>query len=150
MQRPPIDPKRPILTMPLLIRVGLVSALTLIGAYGLFLWCQAQPGAVLAESRTVAVNTIVMIEAFYLLNCRSLAGSIRSVGVFSNPWAIGGIVMMILTQVFFTYVPFMNRWFQTAPLSLGDWWRITAVAAAVSAVVGVEKWVRARKAPSTP
>src|SRR5690606_16042397 len=61
MQRPPRDPKMPILTFPLFMRTGLVSLIILAGAFGLFLWKQ-KSGASLAESRTIVINVIVFVE----------------------------------------------------------------------------------------
>ena len=37
MQRPPRDPKRPLLTFPLFMRTGLVTLISTAGAFGLFL-----------------------------------------------------------------------------------------------------------------
>ena len=42
MERPPRDPHRPLLTFPLFMRTGLVSLLTLAGAFGLFAWENAR------------------------------------------------------------------------------------------------------------
>jgi magnesium-transporting ATPase (P-type) len=147
MQRPPRPPTRQILDHALLMRTGLVSLLMLAGAFGLFLWESRAETSGLAEARTVVVNVIVMAEAFYLLNCRSLTHSVRSLGLFSNPWAIGGIVAMIAAQVFFTYAPVMNRLFHTAPISGEAWLRIVGVGLVVFLVVGLEKWLRFGRHP---
>jgi magnesium-transporting ATPase (P-type) len=141
MERPPRDPKMPIMTFPLFMRTGLVSLLMLIGAFGLFVWEQ-QKGATLAEARTIVINTIVMVEIFYLLNCRSLTHSMVSLGVFSNPLMLGGIVAMLGAQLLFTYAPVMNRLFHSAPISLDAWLRILGVGVAAFAIVGFEKWIR--------
>jgi Ca2+-transporting ATPase len=47
-------------------------ALNVCRRFALFLWELRRESASLAEARTVVVNAIVMVEAFYLLNCRSL------------------------------------------------------------------------------
>jgi magnesium-transporting ATPase (P-type) len=91
MTRPPRDPRQPILTFPLFMRTGLVSMLILAGAFGAFLWEQQTRGKSLVEARTTVINVIVMVEMFYLLNCRSLLHSMFRVGVFSNLWVYGGI-----------------------------------------------------------
>ncbi len=144
MQRPPRGPKTSIMTFPMILRIGLVSAMMLAGAFGLFVWEQAAHNASVAEARTIAVNVVVMVLVFYLLNCRSLTRSMFSVGVRSNPWILVGIAAMIAAQLLFTYAPIMNRLFYTAPISSQAWLHILAVAAAAYAVVGVEKWVRCR------
>ena len=143
MQRPPRDPQEPILTFPLFMRTGLVTLIVLAGAFGLFLWEQTR-GATLAEARTIVVNVIVVVEIFYLLNCRSLNGSLRSIGFFSNPWVLWGSGAMLAAQLLFTYAPFMNRLFHTAPIDAEAWVHILAVGIAAFAAVGTEKWIRAR------
>jgi Ca2+-transporting ATPase len=145
MQRPPRDPRQPILTGPLLVRIVLVSLMMLGGAFGLFLWEQ-QRGASLSEARTTAVNVVVFVELFYLFNCRSLTRSTFSLGVFSNRPLIAGVVVMIAAQLLITYVPVMNRLFHTAPLPWDVWVRILAVGVVAYAVVGLEKWIRLRLA----
>jgi len=149
MMRPPREPDSPILTGVLIQRIILVSVLMLIGVFALFL-LKKQAGADLAEARTVAVNLIVMIELFYLFNCRSLRHSMRSLGMFTNPWVLGGSAAMIALQLLFTYNPWMNALFHSAPLPIEDWAVIVAFSAAVSLVVGAEKWLRERSAAAAP
>ncbi|MBM3844900.1 MAG: cation-transporting P-type ATPase [Verrucomicrobia bacterium] len=112
MRHPPRDPRQPILTFPLFMRTGLVTLIMTAGATFLFHWEQQAGGETLAEART-----IVMVELFYLFNCRSLTHSMFSVGVFSNPWILRGCAAMIAAQLLFTYARFMNRLFHTAPIS---------------------------------
>ena len=142
MDRPPRDPRQPILTFPLFMRTGLVSLLILAGAFALFVWEVQQEGATLAEARTTVVNVIVSVETFYLLNCRSLTRSAFAVGLFSNPWVIAGIALATVTQVLFTYAPFMNKLFHSAPITGEAWLRIVAVGVIAFAAVELEKWIR--------
>lgn len=145
MKRPPRAPNAPILTRELTWRVLLVGAYILVGAFGLYelgLWT----GSSAAQARTVAVNAIVMIEVFYLLNCRSLTQSMFRVGVFSNKWVAIGILGMVALQALFTYAPFMNNLFLTAPINLADWTRVLGVSLLGYLVVELEKWMRRRKA----
>jgi magnesium-transporting ATPase (P-type) len=83
----------PVLDGALIRRIVLVSLLLLAGAFGLFLR-ELEQGHTLAEARTVAVNVFVMVEMFYLFNCRSLTGSFWRLGIFSNLWVWGGIAAM--------------------------------------------------------
>jgi Ca2+-transporting ATPase len=147
MKRPPRKPSASILSRELVWRVLLVGVLILIGAFGLF-ELELVSGASLAQARTVAVNAVVMIEIFYLLNCRSLTHSMFRIGVFSNPWVVIGIAVMILLQLAFTYIPLMNTWLSSAPISLDAWVRILLVSLASYLIVELEKWLRRRKATS--
>ncbi len=83
MTRAPRDPHQPLLTVALVVRILLVSALLVGGSWWLFEWELAN-GASLAESRTAAVNLFVVVEAFYLFSCRSLTGPAWRIGLFSN------------------------------------------------------------------
>ena len=96
----------------------------------------------MGEARTAVVNVIVMVQAFYLLNTRSLTRSMFSVGVFSNRWVWLGLVGMAAAQLLFTYAPFMNRLFHTVPVRGEAWLYIVASGVAAYTVVEFEKWVR--------
>jgi hypothetical protein len=49
---------------------------------------------------------------------------------------------MIGAQLLFTYAPFMQHLFHTAPLDAGAWLRITGVALLSFAAIELEKWIR--------
>lgn len=144
MHRPPRDPKAPILNRELLLRILLVGTIILIGAFGLFEW-ELLNGASVAEARTVAVNVVVVVEMFYLFNCRSLTQSMFRLGLFSNPWLILGLAGMIVLQLLFTYAPFMNRFLSSAPISLGTWLHVVGVGFIGYLAVELEKWLRRRR-----
>jgi cation-transporting ATPase F len=141
MERPPRRPETPVITKELGFRIGLVSLMLLIGAFGLFEWTLLQ-GRSLETARTVAVNMFVFGELFYLFNCRSLRYSMFRLGVFSNRWLVLGVVMMAILQVLFTYTPVMNQLFGSAPLGLIEWLWILCGGLTIYAVVEIEKWLR--------
>ena len=140
MLRPPRAPKAPILTHSVIFRITLVSFLMLGAAFWLFTR-ELAAGATLAEARTAAVNVFVMIELCYLFNCRSMGKSVFQLGFFSNPWVIAGALAMFLLQLLYTYLPVMNRLFQSAPVGLGVWGRIGAAGALVFLIIEIEKWL---------
>ncbi|WP_370647060.1 HAD-IC family P-type ATPase [Mycobacterium sp. IDR2000157661] len=142
MARPPRDPDQPLLTRALVGRILLVSSLLVAGSWWLFEW-ELAGGASLSEARTAAVNVFVVVEAFYLFSCRSLVHSAWRIGLFTNRWLIVGVAVQAIAQLAITYVPAMNTVFETAPLDIGTWLRIFAVAALTSLAVALEKWVRA-------
>jgi magnesium-transporting ATPase (P-type) len=142
MQRPPRDPRRPLLTFALIMRTGLVSLVMMAGAFWLFTWEMKVEGQSAAAARTAVVNVIVAVEIAYLFNCRSLHHSALSLAFFSNRWAVAGALVMLAAQLLFTYAPAMHRLFHTAPIAAESWLRITLVAAAVFVIVEIEKWLR--------
>ncbi|MGB5539285.1 MAG: cation-transporting P-type ATPase [Gammaproteobacteria bacterium] len=143
MERPPRRPETPVLTRELGLRIGLVSVMLLLGAFGLFEWALLQ-GRSLETARTVAVNVFVFGEIFYLFNCRSLRYSMFRLGIFSNRWLILGVTAMVVLQMSLTYSPIMNRLFGTAPIGITEWVLILTGGLIIYTLVGAEKWLRLR------
>ncbi|MFG3498434.1 cation-translocating P-type ATPase [Streptomyces sp. NPDC047928] len=148
MSRPPRDPGRPLLTPDLGMRVLLVSALLVAGAWWVFTW-ERGLGADVAEARTAAVNLFVAVEAFYLFSCRSLTAPVSRIGLFTNRWVVGGVLVQASAQLVLTYVPAMNRLFHTAPIGPQTWLRVLGVALLTSLVVAIDKRLR-RRTGDTP
>jgi calcium-translocating P-type ATPase len=143
MERPPRRPETPVLTRELGLRIGLVSVLLVVSAFGLFEQAMLQ-GQGREAARTTAVNLFVFGELFYLFNRRSLRYSMFRLGVFSKRWLILGVMVMITLQVLFTYAPVMNHLFGTAPIGIVECTWILAGGLAIYTLVGVEKWYRSR------
>jgi Ca2+-transporting ATPase len=146
MRRKPRAPRAPILNGTLLWRIVLVGIVILVGAFGLFEY-ELSRGASLVEARTAAVNDVIFVEIFYLFNARSLTRSPFQLGFFSNPWAVGGAGLMVLLQLLYTYAPFMNTIFGSAPLPLELWLDVLAFSLAAYCLVEAEKWLRRRRKP---
>ena len=118
-----------------------VSLLMMGGALGLFLWQNAL-GAAIEESRSVAVNALVMGEIFYLFNCRYLQAPVLSrEGMFGNRYVLMAIALLLVIQMLFTYAPFMQELFGTAAIDVMAWARITAFGAVMFAAVEMEKYL---------
>ena len=141
MERKPRNPKAPLLSKMVIWRIILVSIFILAGAFGLFEY-ELSRGASIEEARTVAVNVVIFVELLYLFNARSLTLSPFQLGFFSNPWAIGGSILMILIQLLYTYAPFMNTIFGSAPIPFILWIDIIAVSLGAYLIVEIEKWLR--------
>ncbi|MCW8935618.1 MAG: cation-transporting P-type ATPase [Gammaproteobacteria bacterium] len=141
MQRPPRNPKEPILSGFLIWRIIFVSVIIVIGTFGLFLWERDQ-GASLELARTVAVNTLVMFEIFYLFSARYLlAPAMTYEGIFGNRYVLYAIGLLIVFQLGFTYLQPMQILFATTAISIDAWLRIIVIASSVLVLVEIEKWV---------
>jgi Ca2+-transporting ATPase len=101
-------------------------------------------GASIEKARTVAVNTFVIMELFYLFNCRSMRKSIFQLGIFTNMWAFGGVAVMLLIQLVYTYLPLMHRLFQSAAIGIESWIRIMLAGLVAYLIVELEKKLRCR------
>jgi len=141
MQRPPRDANEPILTPYLIWRVSYVSIILMVGTFGLFLW-EMEQGASIEHARTVAVNTLVMFEIFYLFNSRYIADSVLNwEGFTSNRYVLISIAILIILQLGLTYLSPMQTLFGTTAIDLTIWLRIVLVASSVFFLVELEKYV---------
>jgi len=139
MQRPPRNPTEPILSGFLIWRIIFVSLIIVTGTFGLFLW-EREHGASIELARTVAVNTLVMFEIFYLFSVRYLlAPSLTYKGLTENRYVLYAIALLILFQLGFTYLGPMQTLFATTAISADAWLRIIMVASSVLVLVEIEK-----------
>ncbi|KAF0191485.1 MAG: hypothetical protein FD165_1819 [Gammaproteobacteria bacterium] len=141
MRRPPRAPDAALFSGYFVWRTLLVTLLAAAGVLGMFLWEQAQ-GASVAAARTAAVNTLVVIEVFYLLNTRYLlAPAWPQRALTGNRYVPLSIAAALTVQLLFTYAPFMQTLFHTAALGAEVWGRIVLIGGVVYAVVELEKWL---------
>jgi magnesium-transporting ATPase (P-type) len=144
MGRSPRDPGEPLLSYFLVWRVIFVSLLLVIGTFGLFLW-ERMHGVSIAQARTIAVNTLVMFEVFYLFNTRSLKTPIwRTRGFFANRTVFIAVAAVLGAQLLFTYLPFMQNLFHTTGIAAEDWLRIVLITLPILLIVETEKILLAR------
>jgi len=139
MRRPPRDPREPILGPFLLWRLTYVSLIIVAGTFSLFVWERAQ-GMEIERARTVAVNALVVFEAFYLLNSRYLhAPVLNREGLVGNRYLLWAIGLVMVFQLFFTYAPPMQALFGTAAIDAAAWGLIILVGSSVFFLVELEK-----------
>jgi len=146
MQRPPRHPDEPLLGRFIIWRISFVTLIVVTGTFGLFVEAR-KAGYELETARTLAVNALVLFEAFYLLSVRHiLAPTLTWDGLFGNRIAIGAVTAVIGLQLLFTYLPAMNALFGTAPLDARDWLLVVLVAVVVVPLVELEKLYLRRRA----
>ncbi|MHA1547794.1 MAG: cation-transporting P-type ATPase, partial [Alphaproteobacteria bacterium] len=140
MRRPPRASGEAILSSFLVWRVVFVSILFLGALFGKFALAQAQ-GASIEEARTIVVNTLVVLEIFYLFSIRHLkAPSITWRGILGTPAVLIAVGAAAMLQVVFTYVPFIAAFFEARPLTWIQGAQIVAVGIAVLLILEIEKW----------
>jgi len=93
-----------------------------------------------------AVTTVILFQIFCLLNGRSLRDSVFQLGLWSNPWIYIGTGLLLLLQLGFIYLPFMNTLFSSAPLDTQAWLMSLLAALIIFPVITLEKWWRQRLA----
>jgi magnesium-transporting ATPase (P-type) len=141
MARPPRVAHEPLITSRLLLRIIVVGLLLLVATLGVF-WWQIGEGASIEQARTAAVTMLVVAEVWYLFNARRFTESGFTVETFiGNRMAQVAVGILVALQLGFTYLPFMNELFGTAPLTLDIWLVTIALGAAIFVVVEAEKWL---------
>jgi magnesium-transporting ATPase (P-type) len=147
MRRPARPAKQRLLSGRLLWRILFVSGLMVVGTFGIFAWAESR-GLPVETARTMAVNTLVVMEIFYLFSVRYVHGtSLTWQGVLGTPAVLIGVAAVVLAQFAFTYLPPMQAVFGTRPVSLADGAAIVAVGVALLVIVEIEKRVVALFAP---
>ncbi len=140
MRRPPRGAHEPILTPHLIWRVVFVSVILMSGTFGLFLW-EMEHGVSIEYARTVAVNTLVMFEIFYLFNSRYITASIFNwAGLMGNRYVLLAIGILLIFQLGFTYLTPMQALFGTTAIDFDIWLRILLVSSSVLFLVELEKF----------
>lgn len=139
MQRPPRRPDEPMLSRFVIWRIFFVSALFLVGIFGMYQWMLAQ-GATVEAARTVAVNTLVCMEVFYLFSVRYLkAPSFTVQGVKGTPRVLVAVFSVFGLQLLFTYAPFMQSLFASEALPLDTGMLVVLAGVAVLLILEIEK-----------
>jgi magnesium-transporting ATPase (P-type) len=141
MKRAPRPPGEAMLSPFVIWRIVLVSTLFTLGIFGMFQW-SLSTGAPLEEARTMAVNTLVAMEVFYLFSVRYLkAPSFTGAGVQGTPRVLLAVGVVVLLQALFTYAPFMQSWFNTRALHPTDVLLCALAGLAVLVLLELEKWL---------
>ncbi|MCE8019213.1 HAD-IC family P-type ATPase [Halomonas sp. MCCC 1A11036] len=146
MLRQPRDPSAALLDLFLLWRVVFVSVLLLAGVFGMFSWILLAQGGSEELARAGAVNMLVMSSAAYLINSRFLLNSALSLqGILGSRPVWLAIGLVVLLQLGWTYLPFMQVVFGSAGLGMQHWLAIVAGSIALFLIVEFEKWVLRRR-----
>jgi len=98
------------------------------------------PDIALARAQTTAVTGAVLLQALYLLTCRSLTRPNREIGRWSNPSVYAGIGVVLLLQLLYVTLPFMHEVFGSALIDA----RALAVSAAAALIILPVTWVEER------
>jgi Ca2+-transporting ATPase len=119
MQRPPNDPKAPLLPRPAVRSALGYAALIATGTLGAFAWglLHGDP----ARASTLAFFTLALAQIFHLGNARQ-AGHVTTVArAFANPAALLAVVVTAGLQSTTALVPPLAALLHIQPLAVTDW-----------------------------
>ncbi|WP_038436650.1 cation-transporting P-type ATPase [Pseudomonas brassicacearum] len=149
MRRPPRSRHEPLIGGALVWHMVLVSILFLCGVYGIFAYALDR-GYSLELARTLAVNTLVVMEIFHLFFIRNLYGtSLTWKGVRGTKVVWATVAVVTLAQFAITYAPPLQAVFATQAVPFMDGLLIIAVGIALFAIIEIEKQIRLRLTEST-
>ena len=142
MRRPPRPRDEPLLTGHMAWQIVLVSGLFFAGVFGIFAYA-VDRGYSTELARTMALNTLVVMEIAYLFFVRNIYGSSltwRAVRATSVVWAT--VIAVTAAQFAITYLPPLQAVFATEAVPLFDGMLVVGIGVLLFAIIEVEKQLR--------
>jgi len=142
MARPPRRRDAPVLSGALVWHVVLVAALFLAGVFGIFTYALDQ-GHSLQLARTMAMNTLVVLEIFHLFFVRNIHGTSLTWDAVKGTRVVWTVVIVVAAaQLAVTYLPPFQAILGTEPVPLAEGLLIVGIGAAFFALIEIEKQIR--------
>ncbi len=142
MRRPPRSRDEPLLSGELVWHIVLVSLLFLSGVYGIYYYA-IDSGYSLELARTLAVNTLVVMEIFQLFFIRNIYGTSltwKAVRGTKVVWMV--VIAVTVAQLAITYLPPLQAIFATESIPFTDGVLIIAIGVALFTIIETEKQIR--------
>ena len=142
MRRPPRSRHELLLNGGLLWHIVLVSFLFLCGVFGTYSYA-IDNGYSVNLARTIALNTLVVMEIFHLFFIRNIySASLTWQGVRGTKvvWAV--VISITIAQFAITYLPLLQTVFSTESIPFLDGLIIIAVGIALFTIIEAEKQMR--------
>jgi len=141
MERPPRNPNESLTPLSLLIRIGYVSVLLTLTTLSIYYWAMINNFSI-ELSRSLAVNMLVFGEVFYLFNSRYMTKSSFTIeSLKATKWVWRAVIAVIIFQVVFVYVPFMQDLFGVQALNVKQWLIVIIVNFFFFVFVELEKYI---------
>jgi len=142
MRRPPRSRNESLLSVELMWHIVLVSMLFLSGVYGIYHYAINQ-GYSVELARTLAVNTLVVMEIFHLFFIRNIHGTSLTWKAICGTKVIWRVVFVIsCAQFAITYLPWLQAIFGTESIAFWDGILVVGIGVMLFVVIEVEKQLR--------
>jgi magnesium-transporting ATPase (P-type) len=142
MHRPPRPRNEALLSRRLLWQIFLVGGLFLAGVFSMYEYAINQ-GYSEALARTIAMNTLVVMEIFHLFFIRNMYGtSLNKKAIMGTGVVWAAIITVTIGQFAITYVPWLQAIFQTEAIGLMDGVMIVSVGLVIFCITEIEKQIR--------
>lgn len=144
MRRPPRHRNEPLLTGALGWHIIFVSTLFLCGVFGMYAY-SIDRGYSVDLARTIALNTLVVMEIFHLFFIRNIYGTSLTWKAARGTKVIWLTVLCVATaQLAITYLPPLQSVFATEAIQFFDGMLIIGVGVALFVIIETEKQLRLR------
>jgi magnesium-transporting ATPase (P-type) len=142
MMRPPRPVGKSIFGRFLIWRIILVATLLVVCVLGNVQWQKQRVQHDLELLRTLAVNTLIVGQVFYLFNCRFPRYNVPPWRLLlGNPVIFLGISGVLLFQSLFTYSKYFQFIFHTKSLDVWAWLQMFLLGFSLFLVIEIEKGI---------
>lgn len=144
MRRAPRPRNEALLSGELMWHIMLVASLFVVGVFSMYEYA-IMKGYSETLARTIAMNTLVVLEIFHLFFIRNMYGtSLTKKAVIGTRVVWAAVIAVTLGQFAITYLPVLQVIFETQAVSFFDGLLIISVGVIVFCLIEIEKQVRLR------
>ncbi|QOP41236.1 HAD-IC family P-type ATPase [Sulfurimonas marina] len=144
MKRAPRALSDAILNKIVIWQIFYVTLLFLSAIFGIYSYA-INSGVEIEYAQTLAFNTLIFMEIFYLFYVRNMNTLTKSfLDIVNTPVAWVAVSVVVLAQTIVTYVPFFQTVFTTKALSFSEISLILAVGFIMYALLELEKYIRVK------
>jgi len=139
MKMKPKGHKTPLLTREMktiIFIIGLITDFLLLGIFFLFF----RAGYDIGHIRTIIFAALTIDSLFYVFSCKSLRKNLWHIDLFSNKMLLIALLVGIIALVGAVYIPLLQGFLKTVPLSINDWAIILALGFVELFLIEITKW----------
>lgn len=142
MQRSPRSRNEALLSGGLMWHIVLVASLFLAGVFGMYEYA-IMKGYSENLARTIAMNTLVVLEIFHLFFIRNIYGTSLTLKAISGTLVIWvAVIAVTIGQFAITFVPWFQTIFETQAVNVLDGVLIITVGMIMFCIIEIEKQIR--------
>lgn len=144
MKRAPRALGDAILNKTVIWQIFYVTLLFLSAIFGIYTYA-IKSGVEIEYAQTLAFNTLIFMEIFYLFYVRNMNTLTKSFSeIINTPVAWIAVSVVVIAQTIVTYVPFFQTVFTTRALSFSEISLILGIGFIMYALLELEKYIRVK------
>lgn len=120
MKYPPRPKNESIINKEVKVLIITISSVAVVAVFSLFVYLLKTTGD-LIYTQTMVFTVFAIDSIIYVFSVKSLRQPIWKINPFSNLYLVGAVILAILAQFAVVYIPILQSYFKTVPLSVLDW-----------------------------